>query len=173
MSGRPLTFYFNHALKKILKQTLAQAIKAKELEGRKLAVDMEKRLIAICRAIEKIEQHARGQSQHVFQKLSERVDLLLAEKEKDMDRMRREVAFLADRSDITEEIVRMKSHLDLFRSRLKNSTEIGRELDFLCQEMNREVNTMGSKAQLFEIATEVVFVKGEIEKIREQIQNIE
>ena len=160
-------------LKKILTRVLDQAIKAKELEGGKLAVDIRHRLDAIAKALEKIERHAQGQTARVFQKLSERVNQLVMEKEMDADRLAREAAFLADRADITEEIVRLKSHLELFQSRLKGDGEVGRELDFLCQEMNREINTVGSKAQLFEISTEVVFVKGELEKIREQIQNIE
>ena len=85
----------------------------------------------------------------------------------------REVAFLAEKSDITEEAVRMRSHLSLFSQRLRQNKEVGRELDFLCQEMNREMNTISNKAQFFDISKEVVFVKGELEKIREQIQNIE
>ena len=80
---------------------------------------------------------------------------------------------MVERTDITEEIVRLRSHLDLFKKRLQQEVEVGKELDFLCQELNREINTMGSKSQHFEISTEVVFVKGELEKIREQIQNIE
>ncbi len=67
----------------------------------------------------------------------------------------------------------MRSHLELFGDKLEKSTDVGRELDFLCQEMNREINTMSAKAQFFEISKDVVFVKGEIEKIREQVQNIE
>ena len=160
-------------IKKVLGKALDQAIKAKEVEGQKLAKDIHERLAAVAKTMENIEAHAKGQGERIFKKLSERIDTLLAEKEKDTERMNREVAFLAERSDITEEIVRMKSHLDLFKSRLKGSDEVGRELDFLSQEMNREVNTMTSKAQHFEISTEVVFVKGELEKIREQIQNIE
>ena len=161
------------SLKKVLKKALAKSIRAKEEEGRKLAIDMLGRLEKIAGAVHKIETHAVGRMQHLFKKLSGRVDLLLAEKEKDLERVHREAAFLAERSDISEEVVRMKSHLELFRSKLKGGSEVGRELDFLCQEMNREVNTMASKAQHFEISTEVVFVKGELEKIREQIQNIE
>ncbi len=160
-------------VQKTLRRTLALAIKAKEGEGAKLAEDVLARLGKIKKTVQKIESLASGMAEKYFKKLSERVDQLLAEKEKDPERIHREVAFLAERTDITEEIVRMKSHLEQFERRLKSETEVGRELDFMCQEMNREVNTMGSKAQLFEISTEVVFMKGELEKIREQIQNIE
>ncbi len=160
-------------IKKTVVKALAAATKAKEEEGRKLASDIDKRLTQIAQAVSKIEKLAKSKTETVFKKTLARLEALLGEKQQDLERVEREVAFLAERSDITEELVRMASHLDLFRSRLKGNAEVGRELDFICQEMNREVNTMASKAQLFEIATEVVFIKGELEKIREQIQNIE
>ncbi len=161
------------SLKKVLKQALDQATHAKHEEGGKLAKDIHERLKKISEAVDSIEELASGQAERTFKRISERLDMLISEKEKDPARFEREVAFLAERSDITEEIVRIKSHLELFHKRLKGDAEIGRELDFLCQEMNREINTMGSKSQLFDISTKVVFVKGELEKIREQIQNIE
>lgn len=160
-------------IKKTLSKALAAADKAKADEGRKLALDIDKRLGMIAEAVAKIEKFAKSRTETVFKKTLARIEALLGEKQQDLERFEREVAFLAERADITEELVRMCSHLDLFRSRLKGDAEVGRELDFISQEMNREVNTMGSKAQLFEIATEVVFIKGELEKIREQIQNIE
>lgn len=160
-------------IKKAVMKALDAAAKAKEEEGRKLALDIDKRLQMVTQAVAKIEKFAKSRTETVFKKTVARIEALLGEKQQDLERVEREVAFLAERSDITEEMVRMLSHLDLFRSRLKGNAEVGRELDFICQEMNREVNTMASKAQLFEIATEVVFIKGELEKIREQIQNIE
>ncbi len=160
-------------VEKVLKQVLKQAVAAKELEGAKLAKDISGRLKTIAGAVGKIEALAKGRTEIIYQKLTERVAKLLDEKEKDPERAYREVAFLAERSDVTEEIVRLRGHLDLFASRMKSQAETGRELDFLCQEMHREINTIGSKSQLFEISTEVVFVKSELEKIREQVQNIE
>lgn len=160
-------------LKKILERSLRAAIEAKEKEGARLSKDIGGRLNTISEAVRRIERHAAGRTEAVFKRLKQRLDVLLGEKEQDVDRIHREIAFLAEKSDITEEVVRMKSHLELFEGRLKDGTEVGRELDFLCQEMNREVNTMGAKSQLFEISKDVVFVKGELEKIREQIQNIE
>jgi uncharacterized protein (TIGR00255 family) len=160
-------------LEKILKRALAQVVRSKEEEGRKLAKDILERLRAVRQAVLKIESSSKGRTEVTRKKLSERIDQLLAEKDRDAERLNREVVFLAERSDVTEEVVRLKSHLDLFERRLKEDSEAGRELDFLCQELHREVNTIGSKAQLFEISTEVVFIKGEIEKIREQVQNIE
>ena len=160
-------------ISKVLNEALEQAVRAKQAEGKKLAKDIEARLEVISKAGAKIEHDAAGASERIFKKLKERISALLSESTLDPERVHREAAFLAERVDITEELVRMKSHLQLFSRRLKIDGEVGHELDFLCQEMNREVNTMGSKSQFFEIATEVVLIKGELEKIREQIQNIE
>lgn len=158
---------------KVLDIALEAAVKAKQAEGRKLAKDIEARLETVTQAVGKIEHYASNASARILKKLKDRIADLLNESTIDPERVHREAAFLAERVDITEELVRMKSHLELFSRRLKMDAEVGRELDFLCQEMNREVNTMGSKSQFFEIATEVVLIKGELEKIREQIQNIE
>lgn len=160
-------------LEKILKRVLESALRVKEREGEKLTEDIAGRLGKIEKAVCQIEEHALGHAERYFKKLSERVGQILKDQEVDPERVCREAAFLAERSDVTEEIVRMRSHLELFRSRLRAESEIGRELDFLCQEIFREVNTMGAKAQFFEISRETVFVKGELEKIREQVQNIE
>lgn len=160
-------------IKRLLKQGLDQALEAKQVEGAKLAKDIDERLAKIQKSVQKIEKLSQGRAKRVFDKLSERMEALLEDKEKDQDRLYREAAILAERSDITEEVVRLRSHIELFGNKIKKKGEVGRELDFLCQEMNREINTMGSKSQLFDIATEVVVVKGEIEKIREQVQNIE
>ncbi|MCI0596976.1 MAG: YicC family protein, partial [candidate division Zixibacteria bacterium] len=160
-------------LKKILEQAVAGAVRSKESEGKRLAADVEKRLTKIEASVRKIETLALGRAEHIYRKLSERIDALLARKEADTERVHREAAFLAERSDITEEMVRLRSHLKVFKQRLAGARDVGRELDFLCQEMNREINTVASKAQMFDISSEVIFVKGEIEKIREQIQNIE
>ena len=161
------------SIKKVLIRALEQTRKSKQLEGGKLAADIAGRLQKIEAAVRKIESLAGGESQRAFKRIQERVENLFQDKEKDLDRYYREAAFLAERCDVTEEVVRLRSHLDLFKRRLHEDHEVGRELDFVCQEMNREANTMASKSQLFEISTEVVQVKGEIEKIREQIQNIE
>ncbi len=147
-------------LSKVLNRALEEAVSAKQFEGKKLAKDIEGRLEVITKAIGKIEHYAANTSERILKKLKDRLTDLLKESTLDPERVHREAAFLAERIDITEELVRMKSHLELFSRRLKSDGEIGRELDFLCQEMNREVNTMGSKSQFFEISTEVVLIKG-------------
>lgn len=161
-------------VQKLIHKGLDQAIKSKQEEGRKLSLDVHKRLDMVAKAVDKIEKVGHGRSEQIAKRLKDRIDTLLKEYPiQEDERFFREVAFLAEKSDVTEEIVRMKSHLELFTSKLKTKGEVGRELDFLCQEMNREMNTIGSKSQHFDIATDVIFVKGELEKIREQIQNIE
>ena len=157
----------------LLKKALDKAIQHKEEEGEKLDKDFRLRLDKIAKTTHKIETLVRGNQRIYFEKLKSRLKDLLGDEKLDQDRLHREVAFLAERSDITEETVRMKSHLELFTKWLGRSGEIGRELDFLCQEMNREANTMASKAQLFEVSQEAIEIKSEIEKIREQVQNVE
>ncbi|MFH0984172.1 MAG: YicC/YloC family endoribonuclease [Candidatus Omnitrophota bacterium] len=156
-----------------LKKVLEKAVYHKEEEGEKLDKDFRQRLDHIARTMHKIETLVNGNQKVYFEKLKSRLGDLLGDEKLDTDRLYREVAFLAERSDITEETVRMKSHLELFAKWLDRQGEIGRELDFLCQEMNREANTMASKAQLFEVSQETIAIKSEIEKIRVQVQNVE
>ena len=107
------------------------------------------------------------------QKLKTRLDLLLDGIEMDETRLAQEIALMADRSDITEELVRLASHFSQFDAALLLSEPVGRKLDFLMQEMNREVNTIGSKSNDVEITTLVIQIKAEMEKMREQVQNVE
>ncbi len=160
-------------LSALLKKALEKAVCHKEEEGEKLHKDFLKRLDHIAKTTEKIESLVHGNQKIYFEKLKSRLKDLLGDEKLDEERLYREVAFLTERSDITEETVRMKSHLELFTKWLGRQGEIGRELDFLCQEMNREANTMASKAQLFEVSQEAIAIKSEIEKIREQVQNVE
>lgn len=157
----------------LLKEAIKKTIQAKKVEGLKISRDMKDRLKNIMKSVKRIERHAAGRSEYFFQKTKTRLKALLAEANVEEERIWREAVFLADRSDVTEEIVRLKGHLQLFEERLLEDKEIGRELDFLCQELHREINTLGSKAQFFEISKDVIYIKGEIEKIREQVQNVE
>jgi len=106
-------------------------------------------------------------------RLRARVAKLLEGERVNDDRVAQEVAMLAERSDVTEELTRLESHVAQFRSALKSKEAVGKRLDFLLQEMGREVNTIGSKANDAEISTQVMALKSELEKIREQVQNIE
>jgi uncharacterized protein (TIGR00255 family) len=142
-------------------------------EGRALASDVMARL----RAIRTEKQAVRARAPHVvrayFERLKTRVATLTGQDPADPGRLHQELAQYADRCDITEELTRLDSHLAQFETAIKRREAVGRTLDFLLQEMGREVNTIGSKANDAEIATHVVRMKGELEKIREQVQNIE
>jgi uncharacterized protein (TIGR00255 family) len=118
------------------------------------------------------KEYKKGMSDY-YNKLKTRVSELVNNAEIDKDRLNLELALLADRVDITEECVRLKSHLKFFRLSLKNEKEPGRKLNFLCQEINREANTISSKSVSTSLIHKAVLIKEEIEKIREQIQNIE
>lgn len=158
-----------NTIHKVLKKTTS----ARNLEGRKIAKDVQKRLDHIQRTSVAIEKLAKDRAQINFKNLKQKVAKLIDDSKLDEERLYREVALVAERTDITEELVRLQSHLELFQKRIRQKGEMGRELDFLCQEMNREINTLGAKAQHFGISQRVIELKGELEKIREQIQNVE
>jgi uncharacterized protein (TIGR00255 family) len=112
-------------------------------------------------------------TQDAFDRMKGRLEKLLGEPAPDVSRLNQELAIFADRTDITEELVRLDSHMVQFEQTLKRSEPVGKTLDFLLQEISREVNTIGSKANDAEIAGHVIQMKSELERIREQVQNIE
>lgn len=144
-------------------------------EGEKLREDMEKRALTIESELSLIEKRAPLVSASYKEKLEARIGELLKDNiSVQEDRILLEVAVFADRSNIDEEIVRLKSHMEQFRKLCSEEEESsGKKMDFLVQEMNREANTIGSKANDIEITGKVLLIKSEIEKIREQVQNIE
>lgn len=148
-------------------------IKMKEIEGENLKIDLLKRLHIIADCTKKIKDVAPTRLVEYRNQLIETVKSMLNEADIDENRIIQECAMMADKIDITEELVRMDSHLQQFKTTLNIDGNIGRKLDFIVQEMNREANTMASKANNASIANFVVDIKGELEKIREQIQNIE
>lgn len=162
-------------VKLLVSDLLNEVIRAREIEGEKLAADIAQRLTLIKTTLSTIEKLMRGSEKDTYERLKQRVQKLLKDEKTliDQERMCKEVALLCEKSDVTEEIVRLKSHIELFFKKLKSAEEVGRELDFLCQEMHREINTIGSKSQHLQISTSVIDVKKELEKIREQVQNIE
>ena len=145
----------------------------REVEGQNLKVDLISRIEIIKEISKKIQELSPKSVEAHNLKLRERVKTLLEGAEVDEARLLAECAILADKLDITEELVRLKSHVDQFMTILEEDNPTGRKLDFLLQEINREVNTCGSKANDNEIAKLIVDAKSELEKIREQIQNIE
>lgn len=147
----------------------------RKIEGAKLAEDILNRNQTISKVRDEIEVYAPQVKVLYMQKLKDRIaDLLGKEAQVPEERILTEAAVFADKSDITEELVRLKSHCAQLIDIVNNSTEsIGKKLDFLVQEMNRESNTIGSKANDINITNNVLILKAEIEKIREQVQNLE
>ncbi|MBE9536089.1 MAG: YicC family protein [Proteobacteria bacterium] len=142
-------------------------------EGKNMTIDIKEHLSNIEGTVTKLSARQPEVINQYKAKLKDRIEKLADGVEVDEARLAQEVAILADRSDITEEIVRLKSHLKQFNALLKEGGVLGRKLDFLVQEMNREINTVGSKSNDSEISLSVVAVKADIEKIKEQVQNIE
>ena len=142
-------------------------------EGERLKADLSARMDTMTGYAAAIERRAPAVAEEYRTKLTARVEELLGETEVDRARLATEVAIFADRAAIDEEIVRLNTHLVHFRELLEADEPVGRKMDFLVQEMNRECNTIGSKANDAELTSIVLLSKAEIEKLREQIQNIE
>ena len=160
-------------IKKALDGAIKELIKMKKNEGKELAKDLKKRIQIIEEKLDEIEKDSAESVNEYFNKLKEKVKLLLEDVKIDNDRLQMELAIIADKAEITEECVRLKSHIKFFMESLDKDDEPGRKLNFLCQEMNRETNTISSKTISTSITHNTVLIKEEIEKIREQIQNIE
>ena len=161
-------------LKACLENALGQLNAMREREGEFLFGDFQERLSMIETSIDRIETAATDMSAFYQQRLTERIATLTkGVVELDPARIAQEAAILADRSDISEETVRARSHLHQFRMLLTADEPVGRKLNFLLQEFNREFNTMASKAGNADISQTIVAVKSELEKLREQVQNVE
>ncbi|MGW8313417.1 MAG: YicC family protein, partial [Desulfuromonadales bacterium] len=135
--------------------------------------DLAERLNAIEGLLEQIEQRAPQVPLEWQGKLTERLAKLQQNVELDPQRVAQEIAIFADRCDISEEISRFRSHMVQFRALFDDEEPVGRRMDFLVQELNREVNTMGSKSNDADLTNTVVSLKSELEKVREQVQNVE
>lgn len=157
----------------ILKQSFKNMDDMKRLEGESLTKDLQQRLEHIAQQLQIIKQQFPSRLKATFTRLHDRLRSLLEGMESDPLRFQQEVGFLAERMDITEEIVRGESHLAQFGTLLGGNEPVGRKMDFLLQEINREINTVSAKANDAEISQSVVEIKSELEKIREQVQNIE
>lgn len=142
-------------------------------EGGQLVADVLGRLTAIEAMVGEVGKDSAGRMQRYTERLSERLREVLADTAIDEGRMLTEAAIFADKTAVEEETVRLRSHLAQYREILASGGQVGRKLDFLTQELNREANTIGSKCQEVDITRLVVDIKAEIEKIREQIQNLE
>lgn len=158
---------------KTAEEALDEFIRMRGIEGERLKDDVLSRADFILSKVEIIEQRSPETVKAYRERLEEKIKELLDDKEIDEQRLLTETAIFADKVAVAEETVRLRSHIKALNELFQSGGAIGRKLDFIVQEMNRETNTIGSKAQDIEIAHIVVDIKAEIEKIREQIQNIE
>ncbi|HPP68388.1 MAG TPA: YicC family protein, partial [Clostridiales bacterium] len=162
-----------NAVSQVLDEAIDAFVAMRETEGKQLSEDIASRCDIILKFVEEIDQRSPIVVSEYFEKLAQRIKELLHDAKVDEQRLLTEAAVFADKTAVTEETVRLRSHIDQMKSLLNSCEPVGRKMDFLVQEMNREANTIGSKCQDTAIASLVINIKAEIEKIREQIQNIE
>ncbi|MCI8443777.1 MAG: YicC family protein [Clostridia bacterium] len=156
-----------------VKSATHHLIQMRQVEGNKMAEDLLVRLNNIQIKVEEISKLSTGLIEEYIVKLEERIKQLLPEGEVDSTRLSQEVVIYADKCSVEEEITRLNSHIAQFKTLLNSEEAVGKKLDFIIQEMNRETNTIGSKANHLDITNRVIDIKTEIENIREQVQNIE
>ena len=162
-----------NAVKTVTEEAVAKFVSMREAEGEKLKADVLYRADEILKKVEVIEERSPETVKEYNDKLLARIKEFLSDVQVDEQRILTECAIFADKVAVAEETVRLRSHIDQLRLFMDSNEAIGRKIDILVQEMNREANTIGSKAQDVTIARNVIDIKAEIEKIREQIQNIE
>ncbi len=162
-----------NAVKAVAETAVSKFIEMRETEGSKLRGDILSRADYIIKCVEFIEGRSPETVREYNEKLKQRMKELLGDAAVDEQRLLNEAAIYADKIAVDEETVRLRSHISQLREFMNSSEAIGRKLDFLVQEINREANTIGSKAQDVDIAKKVIAIKAEVEKIREQVQNIE
>ena len=160
-------------VKAVAESAVEKFVEMRTVEGEKMYADISSRLDYLEDAVGKIENRTPSVLEGYKQRLYDKIKETIGDREVDDQRVITEVAIFADKIAVDEETVRLRSHISQFRDLINSTDPVGRKLDFLIQEMNREVNTTGSKAQDLTITQLVVDMKSEIEKIREQIQNIE
>lgn len=155
------------------KQALELLNSMRKKEGKELENELRKQLGGIEELLGRIKTKSASRAPELREKLHERITKMVSDEHFDPDRMEMEIALLADKMDVQEEVVRLHSHLKFFIEAMDGDEAVGRRLNFLCQEINRELNTIGSKASDSDIAHDVVIAKEKLEQIREQVQNIE
>lgn len=162
-----------NAVRSVAEKAVRRFIEMRETEGAKLKADILSRADTILEHVSFVETRSPQTVKEYNEKLKQRMEELLGSTQIDEQRLLTEAAIFADKIAVDEETVRLRSHISQLRTFMEADEPIGRKLDFLVQEINREANTIGSKAQDVEIAKRVIAIKAEVEKIREQVQNIE
>lgn len=160
-------------VKSAAETALDKFMEMREAEGQKMYADISSRLDAVERMVKLVEERSPSVTEAYREKLTAKIAEVVADRNIDEARVLTEAAIFSEKTAVDEETVRLHSHISQFRTLIESDEPVGRKLDFLVQEMNREVNTTGSKCSDLEITRIVVEMKSEIEKIREQIQNIE
>lgn len=160
-------------ISKVTEQALNDLNKSRFQEGKRLAFDLKHRIGNLQVVIKEVEKLSDLNVQSYREKLRQRIKALLVEPVVDDNRIALEVTLMAERSDVTEECIRFLSHGQQFLESLEESAPVGKKLTFILQELNRETNTIGAKAAFAEISKKVIYLKEEIEKLREQVQNLE
>ena len=150
----------------------AELVQMRETEGEKLKHDFEERLIIMKNLLSEIETNLPSEFKKREEKYKNRIAQILDNTALDESRIAQEIAMLAEKADVTEEVVRLKSHFQQFSTMLSEEESAGRRLNFLLQEMSREINTIGSKSSSEKIVNHIISMKDEAEKMREQVQNI-
>jgi uncharacterized protein (TIGR00255 family) len=166
--------HFWPGVEKALGKAVEELVKMRTREGTNLSKDLKSRIASMRKSVTSIEELAPAMLERYREQLRERIRTAgLPLPAEDDERLQKEIIYFADRSDISEELTRLRSHFEQYDQCAKSEEPVGRTLDFLAQEMNREVNTIGSKANDTAITREVVQLKAELEKFREQVQNVE
>lgn len=162
------------AVQEALAKALATLVQMREREGKHLQKDLAVRIKTMRQTVTRVQKQAPAVQERYRHNLIERIRLSgLEAPQLDLERITKEVIFFADRSDVTEELTRLQGHFEQFDTVIAKDEPVGRTLDFLAQEMNREINTLGAKANDSQVSRDVVTLKTELEKFREQVQNVE
>lgn len=160
-------------VEKTLKKAMKQLVEMRKKEGQALKLDMQKRIKSLTKAIKEIEKLAGEAVNTRREKITQKLQDILSNAEENTVRIEEEIAILAERTDISEECTRTYSHLEQYTNALNATEPVGKKLNFILQELNREANTIASKCNDISISSTVIYMKEEIEKLREQVQNIE
>jgi uncharacterized protein (TIGR00255 family) len=159
--------------KEAIDNAVDKLIAEREKEGKSIFIDLKSRAAKIDKMVSVIKKRANLTIEEYRKKFSDKIKDLANGRQIDLGRLEMEVAIYAKNSDVSEEITRLKNHLSNFRGTISGHDEVGKKLDFIAQELHREINTVGSKASDFKISKNVIEVKSEVEKIREQVKNLE
>jgi uncharacterized protein (TIGR00255 family) len=161
------------SLKKVVEKGLHDLVAMRKKEGDAITRDMQKRLTILAKQVGRVEKATGEAVEHFRDKLKKRIEELTSAPVADPSRLEEEIALMAERTDVTEECTRFLSHIEQYEGTLKSDEPVGKKLNFILQELNREANTIASKCSDINISTVVISIKEEVERLREQVQNIE